>query len=101
MMRIAVAGFQHETNTFADEKADFEAFSMSKDWPAMCSGHEMFEATAGFHLPVTGAINRLLLEDDVEIVPLCWAFAVPCGVVTRDAFERIASLMLDMLTVCG
>ncbi|MBS0244356.1 MAG: M81 family metallopeptidase, partial [Proteobacteria bacterium] len=40
-MRIAVAGFQHETNTFAPVKADFEAFAMAKSFPPLCRGADM------------------------------------------------------------
>ncbi|TNE40192.1 MAG: M81 family peptidase, partial [Alphaproteobacteria bacterium] len=101
MKRIAVGGFQHETNTFVDTRADFDAFSMPKDWPALCAGPDMIEAVTGYHLPVTGALERLSVEKEVEIVPLCWAFAVPCGPVTRDAYERIATLMLDHLAGAG
>ncbi|GLQ07378.1 M81 family metallopeptidase [Sneathiella chinensis] len=101
MKRIAVAGFQHETNTFADHKADFQSFSMTKDWPPLCSGPDMLDTVAGFHLPVVGALSRLSQEPDAEIVPLTWAFAVPCGHVTRDAFERIAGMITDQLAAAG
>ena len=100
MMRIAIAGFQHETNTFAEKKADYDAFAMAKDWPALCEGEELIEKVSGFNLPITGAIDYFSRED-VEIIPLCWAFAVPCGLVTRDAFERIASRILGLLENAG
>ncbi|PHQ72422.1 MAG: microcystin degradation protein MlrC [Sneathiella sp.] len=100
MKRIAIAGFQHETNTFAEKKADFDAFAMAKDWPALCVGEDLIEQVSGFNLPITGALD-FFSREDIEIVPLCWAFAVPCGLVTRDAFERIASLMLDLLESAG
>ena len=96
MKKIAVAGFQHETNTFASRKADFLAFEIAKDWPGLCVGDEVFEKTRGFNLPITGAIDSLTAQQ-FQIVPLCWAFAVPCGVVTREAYERIATMMLDAL----
>ena len=100
MMRIAIAGFQHETNTFAKKKADFDAFAMAKDWPALCEGDALIEKVSGFNLPVAGAVD-CLSKEEIEIVPLCWAFAVPCGPVTRDAFERIATLMLALLEDAG
>ncbi|MCC3306270.1 M81 family metallopeptidase [Sneathiella sp. HT1-7] len=100
MKRIAIAGFQHETNTFAEKKADFDAFAMAKDWPALCEGDALIEKVSGFNLPIVGAID-CFSKEEIEIVPLCWAFAVPCGVVTRDAFERIASLILGLLESAG
>ncbi|MEX0839359.1 MAG: M81 family metallopeptidase, partial [Parvibaculum sp.] len=38
MMRIAVGGFQHETNTFAPSKAGYAAFAQADAWPALQSG---------------------------------------------------------------
>ncbi len=100
MKRIAVAGFQHETNTFAVRKADFKAFEMAKDWPGLCRGDEVIQKTSGFNLPITGAVESLARQG-MEIVPLCWAFAVPSGLVTRDAYETLAAMILDALATCG
>lgn len=96
MRKIAVAGFQHETNTFAAHKADFAAFELEKDWPGLCIGEAALEKTRGFNLPISGAVGSLTAQG-FEIVPLCWAFAVPCGMVTRDAYERIAAIILGAL----
>ena len=35
MARIAVGGFQHETNTFSPSKADYEAFEKGGGWPGV------------------------------------------------------------------
>ncbi|MCX7159478.1 MAG: M81 family metallopeptidase, partial [Proteobacteria bacterium] len=32
-MRIAIGGFQHETNTFAPSKATYLNFERAKGWP--------------------------------------------------------------------
>lgn len=96
MKKIAIGGFQHETNTFAAHEADLAAFEMAKDWPGLCVGEELFEKTRGFNLPVSGAIQSLRAQG-FELVPLCWAFAVPSGMVTRDAYERITGLILHAL----
>ena len=34
-MRIAIAGFQHETNTFAPSKATYADFERGGGWPAL------------------------------------------------------------------
>ncbi|MYD76261.1 MAG: M81 family metallopeptidase [Gammaproteobacteria bacterium] len=96
MSRIAVGGWQHETNTFATLRADYQAFAMADEWPAKQSGQAMLDTVAGVHLPITGAI-RALKERKDEIVPLLWCSATPCSYVTKDAFERIASEMLQLL----
>jgi microcystin degradation protein MlrC len=36
-----------------------------------------------------------------ELVPLAWCSAQPSGRVTRDAFERIATMLLEDLRACG
>ena len=35
MARIAIGGFQHETNTFAPVKADYAAFERPGAWPGL------------------------------------------------------------------
>lgn len=96
MPRIAVGGFQHETNTFAPVKADFAAFVAADGWPGLSRGEAMLAATDGVHIPITGAIGRLR-QAGADIVPLCWASATPSAHVTRDAFERISAMLLEDL----
>lgn len=96
MSRIALGGWQHETNTFATVKADFEAFEGSDEWPSMNQGQAMIEAVKQVHLPIAGAINALN-EQHHQLVPLMWCSATPCAYVTEDAFERICADMLELL----
>ena len=35
MARVAVGGFQHETNTFAPKKGSFEVFVEADSWPGL------------------------------------------------------------------
>lgn len=94
MPRIAVGGFQHETNTFSPTKADFVAFNTPGGWPALSRGEAMFASVDGFHIPVTGALE-VLRAAGADIVPLVWSQATPSAHVTEDAFERIVKMMLD------
>jgi microcystin degradation protein MlrC len=55
-MRIAVGGFQHETNTFAPSKADFAAFAQADSWPALQRGASLIGAFTGMNIPVAGFI---------------------------------------------
>jgi microcystin degradation protein MlrC len=93
MARIAVAGWQHETNTFAPVKADFAAFEQAGGWPGLSRGREMFDAVEGVHLPITGAIETLDRHGH-QLVPLRWCAATPSAHVTEDAFERISEMLL-------
>jgi microcystin degradation protein MlrC len=83
-LRIAIAGFQHETNTFSPIRATFADFVAADAWPGLTRGEAIFEAVAGINLPVAGFIAeaRGLRH---ELVPLLWCQAQPSGLVTRDA----------------
>lgn len=98
MPRIAVGGFQHETNTFAPIKADMKAFETPGGWPALSRGEAMFSSVDGVHIPITGAVE-FLRQAGAEMVPLCWSNATPSAHVTQDAFERISKMMLDDLAL--
>lgn len=95
-MRIAVGGFQHETNTFAPIRADFDAFARADEWPPLSRGAELFDNVAGVHLPLTGALDAITSAGHTP-VPLLWCAAGPSAHVTRDAFERIAAMLLEDL----
>ncbi len=99
-MRIAIGGFQHETNTFAPSKATYEDFVRGGGWPPLSEGGDVFDAVAGINLPVTGAIEQLRASR-CEIVGTAWAAASPSAHVTRDAFERIAERIVQRLRAAG
>jgi microcystin degradation protein MlrC len=92
MAKIGIAGFLHETNTFAASRADFSAFVEADAWPGLLVGEALFDAVAGVNLAIEGFIQAARASH--ELVPLLWASANPSGPVTRDAFEAIA-FMLD------
>ena len=99
-MRIAVAGFEHETNTFAPVKADYEAFRVAKSFPPLCRGEDMLERIRGKKLSAAGAITTLEAAG-AEIVPILWCMATPSAHVTTDAFERITADILAMIAAAG
>ena len=96
MPRIAIGGMQHETNTFAPTKADYQAFVDGGGWPALQSGDSLFEAVAGANIPVQGAIEALRSAGHTPIA-LTWASASPSAHVTADAFERIVGALTEQL----
>jgi len=100
MARIAVGGFQHETNTFSPVPATFADFEAPDAWPGLTRGAGMFEAVAGINLPAAGFVQEARSLHH-ELVPLAWCSAQPSGRVTRDAFERIATMFLEDLRACG
>jgi microcystin degradation protein MlrC len=95
-MKIAIGGVQHETNTFADSRATFEEFVHADAWPGMARGRALLESVAGINLPIAGFVAQAQ-TDGLELKPLMWCSAQPSGPVTRDAFERIAFILLEDL----
>ena len=96
MARIAVAGFQHETNTFAPLKATLEDFEQADAWPGLTAGAALFDAVTGINLPAAGFIDEARSLGH-ELVPLVWCSAQPSAHVTRDAYESIVSQLLARL----
>ena len=96
MARIAIGGFQHETNTFAPSPADYAAFEAGGGWPGVQYGEPLFGAVAGANIPAAGAIDALRAAGH-RLVGTAWAAASPSAAVTSDAYERIAGEMLKRL----
>ena len=97
MARIAVGGFQHETNTFAPLKATLADFEQADAWPGLTSGPALFDAVKGINLPAAGFIDEARSLGH-ELVPLLWCSAQPSAHVTRDAFEFIVQGLLAQLS---
>jgi microcystin degradation protein MlrC len=95
-MRIFIAGFQHETNTFAPTLADWAAFHAGHTFPALRRGAKLIESFSGINIPVGGFIAAAQ-ERGWELVPSVWAGASPSSYVTQDAFERISADLLEDL----
>jgi microcystin degradation protein MlrC len=95
-MLIAVGGFQHETNTFAPQKATFEDFAAPDAWPGLTRGAALFEAVRGINLPAAGFIAAARAAGH-RLSPLTWCSATPSAHVTRDAYERICSMLIEDL----
>ena len=96
MARIAIGGFQHETNTFAPTPADYAAFESGGGWPGLCVGSAIEPAVAGANIPAGGAFAALAAAGH-QTVGLTWAAASPSDKVSADAFERIAGDMIARL----
>jgi microcystin degradation protein MlrC len=96
MTRLFVAGFQHETNTFAPSPADWAAFERGSSYPPYSRGAAMLELLAPGSLPAAGFID-VARERGWTLAPSVWAGATPSAHVTREAFERVAGDLLQDL----
>ena len=94
MTRILIAGYQHETNTFAPSLADWAAFNTGEAFPAYVRGQAMVDQLTGVNIPIGGFIDQAR-RWQWELLPSAWAGASPSSYVTQDAFERIAQAILQ------
>ena len=93
-MRIAIGGFQHETNTFAPSKATYEHFAREGGWPGLRRGGEILDTMVARNLPIAGFIEQMKGSRH-QLLPTAWAAAEPSAHVTQDAYERIAAMIVN------
>lgn len=96
MARIAVGGFQHETNCFVPTKTDFQYFAAHRDKPPLVRGADVLEWLSNTSFALSGFLQEMGNRHDY--VPLVWTGGGAGGYVTRDAFERISAEMVGMLS---
>src|SRR3979411_764171 len=94
MTRIAVGGFLHETNTFAPTKAVYDAFVQGGGWPPMAQGAKLLEKMRNINIGMAGFVPAAEAEG-WELVPTIWCAASPSAHVTKDAYERVARIIVD------
>ncbi|MCE5207802.1 MAG: M81 family metallopeptidase [Chloroflexi bacterium] len=102
MVRIAIAGLLHETNTFAPMITTYADFA--GDSPEMPHIHkpEDLLGLKGTHANVsTAGFLDVMSDQGHELVPLMLASAQPASTVTKDAFDRLTGQMIDLLREKG
>ncbi|MCP3686952.1 MAG: M81 family metallopeptidase [Gammaproteobacteria bacterium] len=93
---IAIAGFQHETNTFAPHKATYADFVKADGWPGLTSGAGIFSTMHGLNIPISGFIASAESAGH-KLYPVLWASAEPSSYVTEQAFETIVDMICSSL----
>lgn len=88
-MKIAAAGFQHETNSFAGTTASRRDFDAPGGWPPFSTGADMARIMASSGAPMAGAL-AVAATEGVEVLPLLWCIGLPSGPVEDAAFDDIA-----------
>jgi microcystin degradation protein MlrC len=96
MTRIFVAGFHHETNTFAPSPADWAAFEAGAGYAAYSRGEAMLRKMRASSMSIAG-FAQTADERGWTLLPSAWAGAMPSNRVTADAFERICREIVDDL----
>jgi len=96
--KIAFAGFQHETNTFAPFLTEFSNFETPGAWPAFTEGEPIKTICAGLNVPISGFMEA---NENFELIPLTYAAAEPGGLVTKNAFDRISNSIIEGIKNSG
>lgn len=96
MARIAIGGFQHETNCFIDARTDFSYFASHRDRPPLVYGEDVIRWLEANSFAMGGFIGAT--RERHQLVPLLWTSGGAGALVTRDAFERIACSLVGLLS---
>lgn len=99
MARIAVAGLQHETNTFVPAPTQLQDFETAAYEGGTRRGSKIFELVPG-PMPAGGFIERAIALGHT-VVPLVCAYAEPGGLVTRECFETLADEIVAALAAAS
>lgn len=83
-IRIALAGFVHETNTFSGTPTTLADFMAN----GYAVGKEL-RSRRGTNTVVGGAVGAADADLDVQLIPIVATSAIPAGLVTVEAFERV------------
>lgn len=92
-MRIAVAGVFHETNSFAPNKTDLNAFK----WEWVQGKEEFFSRYEGTRTSMGGVLDAAEALN-VELCPGLYTAATPSGMVTKEAIGEITQSVVDSIS---
>lgn len=98
--RVALAGFLHETNTFAPTRAIYSDFEQGGGYLPMSRGEEIIQRCRGANFGIAGAVEHARARG-WETVPILWAGAIPSAHVEKRAYERIAGEILGGIERAG
>ena len=98
-MKILIAGFQHETNTFAPTQASYQSFIQGEGFPALARGTDVL-TLRDVNIPIGGFIRHAETAGHA-LIPVIWAGASASAHVTRDAYERIVGEIVGAVRAGG
>src|SRR5437763_13872850 len=100
MTRIAVGRFLHETNTFAPTKATYADFVHGGGWPSMARSADVLKVMRNITVGLAGFVETAE-TNGWEMVPTILCAASPSGHVARDAYERLAEVIIARIAAAG
>ncbi len=97
---VALAGFVHETNTFAPTRADMAAFVQGGGYMPMVRGAAMHVQGKKINLGISGALD-FAAEAGWSMVPVLFAGAIPSAHVTQEAYDSITDEIVAGIEAAG
>jgi microcystin degradation protein MlrC len=92
--RVALAGFLHETNTFAPSKARMEDFVQGGGYMPMARGADILAQGRDINLGISGAVQYGEIAG-WEMVGIHWSGAIPSAHVCQNAYESITNEIIE------
>ena len=98
--RVALAGFLHETNTFAPTKARMDDFVQGGGYMPMARGNALITQGRDINLGIGGAV---VFGESAgwHMVPILWAGAIPSAHVCKTAYETITDDIISGIVAAG
>ncbi|TEA77221.1 M81 family metallopeptidase [Allopusillimonas ginsengisoli] len=93
-MRFVIAQMRHETNTFSPRPTPLSAFNRASKTDEPLQGEEAIKVCLGSKSAAAAFIDIATAQGDEVVMPLL-ASAVPSGIVTAAAFEKMATTIVD------
>lgn len=87
MIRVALCGLWHETNTFA-------ALPTTQDQFHFLEGDDLTSTLRGTRTPIGGFLNWAAHEG-VEVIPTVFAWALPSGTVEAAVHQHLVGRLVD------
>src|SRR5438876_306042 len=96
MIRIAIGGLMHESNTFAGGETDRSAFEVG----GLETGDGIFARWGSAHHEVAGFFDAAR-ADGFEVVPTLMGWATPAGPLTRDCYRELTEALIRSIDEAG
>lgn len=97
MIRIATAGFMHESNTFSSQLASLDLWQQS----GILEGEAIRAEYADSQSTLAGFLALAQEDPEVQVVPLVFSRLTPMGAMTAEAIETLMQRVLDAIREGG
>lgn len=94
-MKIGIGGLYHETHTFPKRKTTFSDFERT-----LYRGSEIIKTFSNTKTSIGGCLEYAH-KNSMEIVPVFYSAATPSAMITKQTFEKLASIFKEDISRMG